>query len=165
MPIVASDYQAPAWCPGGHLQTVIPARLTPKPEVRYRREIVRTFDDDIVAWDWVDPPAPSAETPILVHFHGLEGASDSHYALALMKTCLERGWRGVVAHFRTCGGLMNLKPRAYYSGDSGDCRASVRSSMHLSSTVSGACWGITKFWLLVNEAPSVTGTSRNVRTR
>ena len=121
MPIVASDYQAPAWCPGGHLQTVIPARLTPKPEVRYRREIVRTFDDDIVAWDWVDPPAPSAETPILVHFHGLEGASDSHYALALMKTCLERGWRGVVAHFRTCGGLMNLKPRAYYSGDSGDC--------------------------------------------
>lgn len=121
MPITTSDYQAPGWCPGGHLQTVIPARLTPKPDVKYRREIVRTPDDDIVAWDWVDPANPAPETPVLVHFHGLEGGSNSHYALSLMKTCQARGWRGVVAHFRTCGGLMNIKPRAYFAGDSEDC--------------------------------------------
>ena len=121
MPIAVSDYQAPSWCPGGHLQTVIPARLSPKPVIHYRREIVRTPDNDIVAWDWVDPKAPSSETPVLVHFHGLEGGSDSHYALALMHACFERGWRGVVAHFRTCGGLMNLKPRAYFAGDVSDC--------------------------------------------
>ena len=27
------------------------------------------------------------------------------------------GWRGVVAHFRGCGGTLNAKPRAYHSGD------------------------------------------------
>ena len=29
-----------------------------------------------------------------------------------------RGWRGAVAHFRGCGGAINLAPRAYHSGDS-----------------------------------------------
>ena len=58
--------------------------------------------------------------PVLVHFHGLEGGSDSHYAEALMAKCAELGWRGLVAHFRSCGGLMNRKPRAYFAGDTAD---------------------------------------------
>ena len=27
------------------------------------------------------------------------------------------GWRGVVPHFRGCGGAPNTRPRAYHSGD------------------------------------------------
>jgi hypothetical protein len=53
-----------------------------------------------------------------VLFHGLEGSSRSHYALALMAAVMERGWRGVVVHFRGCGGELNRLPRAYHSGDS-----------------------------------------------
>ncbi|MDO5530651.1 YheT family hydrolase [Sutterella sp.] len=120
MPLSHSEYHAPSWCPGGHLQTVIPARITERPKVTYRREIVGMPDGDIVAWDWVTPEPTDPKAPVLVHFHGLEGASDSHYAEALMDSCVKRGWRGVVAHFRTCGGLMNLKPRAYFAGDTGD---------------------------------------------
>ena len=119
MPISVSDYHAPSWCPGGHLQTVIPARITRRPHPALRREIVDTPDGDIVAWDWSTPDPESPDAPVLVHFHGLEGASDSHYAQALMSECARRGWRGVVAHFRTCG-VMNLKPRAYFAGDTGD---------------------------------------------
>lgn len=55
MPISESLYQAPSWCPGGHLQTVIPARVTARPHIAYRREIVETPDGDIVAWDWSTP--------------------------------------------------------------------------------------------------------------
>lgn len=127
MPISESDYRAPSWCPGGHLQTVIPARVTARPKVKYRREIVRTPDDDIVAWDWSTPEPADPKAPVLVHFHGLEGASDSHYAEALMHECARLGWRGVVAHFRSCGGLKNLKPRAYFAGDTEDNAWTLRT--------------------------------------
>lgn len=120
MPISESLYQAPSWCPGGHLQTVIPARVTARPHIAYRREIVETPDGDIVAWDWSTPEPADLNAPVLVHFHGLEGGSDSHYAEALMAKCAELGWRGMVAHFRSCGGLMNRKPRAYFAGDTAD---------------------------------------------
>lgn len=38
-----------------------------------------------------------------------------------MAACVDRGWRGVVAHFRSCGGEINRLPRAYFAGDSDDC--------------------------------------------
>ncbi|HET9664713.1 MAG TPA: alpha/beta hydrolase, partial [Burkholderiales bacterium] len=31
-------YRAPAWLPGGHLQTLYPAAIMPRPVVSYRRE-------------------------------------------------------------------------------------------------------------------------------
>lgn len=120
MALIESDYRAPSWAKGGHVQTVVPAKLGRRPEVMYRREVVETPDADIVAWDWVDPASGAEDAPILVHFHGLEGSSRSHYAQYLMHWAEMRGWRGVVAHFRGCGGLPNLKPRAYHAGDTAD---------------------------------------------
>lgn len=72
-------------------------------------------------WDWTVPEPVDPAAPVLVHFHGLEGSSRSHYAEALMSACVDRGWRGVVAHFRSCGGEINRLPRAYFAGDSDDC--------------------------------------------
>ena len=121
MPISTSDYHAPTWCVGGHLQTVIPAKVSTKPQVEYRREHVSTPDGDFMIWDWLQPEPLRADTPVLVLFHGLEGSSHSHYALSLMDECKKWGWRGVVAHFRSCGGELNRLPRAYFAGDSDDC--------------------------------------------
>lgn len=58
--------------------------------------------------------------PLVVLFHGLEGSSQSHYALAMMQALAVRGWNGCVAHFRGCSGPLNLLPRAYHSGDSAE---------------------------------------------
>ena len=121
MPVIASDYVAPRWLPGAHLQTVVPARLSPRPPVSYRREMIDTPDGDFMLFDWAEPEPEALTAPVLVHFHGLEGDSHSHYAEALMYACAQRGWRGVVAHFRGCGGLPNRLPRAYFAGDSDDC--------------------------------------------
>lgn len=121
MPISVSDYKAPSWCRGGHLQTVIPAKLSHRPRVNYRREHVETPDGDFVLWDWVTPEPVAADVPVLVLFHGLEGSSHSHYALSLMNECVQWGWRGVVAHFRSCGGELNRLPRAYFAGDTQEC--------------------------------------------
>ncbi len=108
-------YRAPPWLPGGHAQTIWPAFLR-RPGVPMRRERVSTPDGDGWSFDWLDAPStPGA--PVVVLFHGLEGSSSSHYARALMDEARRAGWRGVVPHFRGCGGELNAKPRAYHLGD------------------------------------------------
>jgi hypothetical protein len=112
----ASPFRSPGWLRGGHVQTIWPY-LLPRIATRYRRERVDTPDGDFWDFDWVDPADPSPESPLLILLHGLEGGSDSHYARALMAAVAAQGWRGVVPHFRGCGGEPNRRPRAYHSGD------------------------------------------------
>jgi predicted alpha/beta-fold hydrolase len=109
-----AGYRAPWWLPGAHLQTVYPSLFLRGPAPAYRRERWQTPDADFIELDWIEGP-PGA--PLLVVFHGLEGSSASHYAAALMRGAAARRWRGVVAHFRGCGGRPNDRPRAYHSGD------------------------------------------------
>lgn len=120
-PLPASpDYAAPRWLPGGHVQTIVAAKLLPRPKVDYRRERWDTPDGDFIDLDFACPEPADPAAPVLVHFHGLEGSSRSHYALALMRVVADRGWRGVVAQFRGCSGEANRLPRAYHSGDSAE---------------------------------------------
>lgn len=106
-----SDYRAPWWLPGGHLQTLA-AALAPAPRISWRRERWETPDGDFIELDWADGVGP-----LLALFHGLEGGSSSHYARSIAAYALERGWRCVVPHFRGCSGELNRRPRAYHSGD------------------------------------------------
>jgi len=112
----ASPYSGPAWLPGGHAQTIWPY-LLPRPVVAYRRERVDAPDGDFWDFDWIDAPPDAIDPPLVALFHGLEGSSDSHYARALMAAVTASAWRGVVPHFRGCGGESNRLPRAYHSGD------------------------------------------------
>ena len=109
-------YIAPNWLPGGHAQTIWPL-LIKGPLPRYRRERWETPDEDFIDLDWIDG-APGA--PCVALFHGLEGSSRSHYARRLMHAVKQRGWHGVVVHFRGCSGEANRLPRAYHSGDSAE---------------------------------------------
>lgn len=118
MPLIESTYRAPIWLPGAHLQTIAAARLVPLPRVEYRRERWETPDSDFVDVDFALPEPAAAQAPVLVLFHGLEGCSQSHYARAVMRAVADRGWRGLVPHFRGCSGEPNRLPRAYHSGDS-----------------------------------------------
>jgi predicted alpha/beta-fold hydrolase len=108
------NYHSPRWLPGGHLQTIYPAKYLAKPEVDFRRERWPTPDSDFIDVDFVDG-APGQ--PFVVLFHGLEGSSDSHYARSLMALLKAKGWSGAVPHFRGCSGEINQAPRFYHSGD------------------------------------------------
>lgn len=116
-----TGYAAPAWLPGGNLQTIWAAlfalRTVGEPP-QYRRERWDTHDGDFVDLDWLEaaPPVP-AGAPLLVLFHGLEGSSRSHYAQAFAHWASQRGWQFALPHFRGCSGELNLAPRAYHSGD------------------------------------------------
>lgn len=109
-----SDYSAPFWLPGGHLQTIWPAKLVRPPEVTLKRERWDTPDGDFIDVDFVEG-LPGK--PFIVLFHGLEGSSDSHYARALLSFIEALGWSGALPHFRGCSGELNKAPRFYHSGD------------------------------------------------
>ena len=88
------------------------------PAVEYRRERWEIPDGDFIDVDFALPEPAAHVAPVLVMFHGLEGDSQSHYARSTMRWFADRGWRGVVIHFRGCSGEANRLPRAYHSGDS-----------------------------------------------
>jgi predicted alpha/beta-fold hydrolase len=116
-------YYPPRWLPTSHAQTIIPALFARLPAVDYRRERWTTPDGDFIELDWIAYPegsaaAPPPDAPLFVLFHGLEGSSDSHYARVLMATARGFGWHGVVPHFRSCSGPLNLAPRFYHLADS-----------------------------------------------
>lgn len=99
-----------------HLQTIWAAKCAQRPRVNWRHETWNTPDGDRLRASWAGVAAPNTR-PVLVVFHGLEGSAQSHYAQALATEALSRGWDCVLPHFRGCGGLPNLMPRAYHSGD------------------------------------------------
>jgi len=112
------NYTAPAWLPGGNLQTIWPALYARRafgPRPHFRRERWNTPDGDFIDVDWLQTPTPGAV--LLVLFHGLEGSSQSHYAQAFADFAREHGLAYAVPHFRGCSGEINLAPRAYHSGD------------------------------------------------
>lgn len=121
------NYEAPWWLPGGHLQTIWPALYSRRafgPAPRFKRERWIAPDMDFVDVDFSDPAAlvadPAAQPssrPLLVLFHGLEGSSGSHYALAFADYARSHGMAFAVPHFRGCSGELNLAPRVYHSGD------------------------------------------------
>jgi predicted alpha/beta-fold hydrolase len=117
---IPPPYAAPRWLPGGHAQTIYAALAAPRPTVTYRRERWDTPDGDFIDLDWLDGSPLPPRSPLVVLFHGLEGGSQSHYALALMAALQRTAWCGVVVHFRGCSGEPNRLPRAYHSGDSGE---------------------------------------------
>lgn len=110
-------YRAPFWLPGGNLQSIWAGLAAPAPRALaalYRRERWDTPDGDFIDVDFLDGPRGA---PWLVLFHGLEGSSRSHYALAFAEAARARGWSFAVPHFRGCSGELNRGPRAYHSGD------------------------------------------------
>lgn len=116
------NYQAPWWLPGGDLQTIWAATRSSRyqsAQPQFRRERWTSPDQDFVDVDWLQDAAgiKPDHRPLLVVFHGLEGASDSHYAQAFADAARARNWACAVPHFRGCSGEINRAPRAYHSGD------------------------------------------------
>ena len=113
------NYRAPQWLPGGNLQTIVAAKLARSfSGVRpaFLRERWDTPDGDFIDVDWLKPKCADG-APLWVMFHGLEGSSSSHYALACADYARRQGIGFAVAHFRGCSGELNRAPRAYHSGD------------------------------------------------
>ncbi len=115
IPRYTTSYNAPAWLPGGNLQTLYPYFYKPAPRFNYRRERWELDDGDFVDVDWTNG---SMDAPLVIFFHGLEGGSSSHYILSIINDLSHYQWRSAVIHFRGCSGMPNRLSRAYHAGDS-----------------------------------------------
>ncbi|KAF4351111.1 hypothetical protein F8388_013216 [Cannabis sativa] len=64
-----------------HVETIFAAFFRSVPDVRLRRECIRTKDDGSVALDWVsgDDRSLSPDSPLLILLPGLTGGSDDSY--------------------------------------------------------------------------------------
>jgi hypothetical protein len=86
--------------------------------IRSRRERIATRDGDFVDLDWADGAPPGS--PLILVLHGLEGSSQSHYAVGLMREAVARRWRAVTLNFRSCSGELNRRLPFYHSGHTDD---------------------------------------------
>lgn len=112
-------YRAPWWLPGGNAQTIWAARVSRRhagPAPQWQRERWTTPDGDFIDVDTARHDT-RADAPLLVLFHGLEGSSESQYAIAFADFAARSGMAFAVPHFRGCSGELNWAPRAYHSGD------------------------------------------------
>ncbi len=123
---IATPFSPPFWLTNPHLQTILP-KLLVKKMPNYRRELVSdSFNKNKVAYDFYDceneqkTTDEKYQTPIVVLFHGLEGGSDSHYAMTLADTVHKFGWHFVVPHYRSCGGVAVEGNIFYNAGDTAE---------------------------------------------
>tara|TARA_B100000029_G_scaffold406898_1_gene407642 strand:+ start:438 stop:1298 length:861 start_codon:yes stop_codon:yes gene_type:complete len=81
-------------------------------------------DGDFIDLDWLGPE--TADLPIILILHGLEGSSDSHYVRGLTTKLEKHNVRSCVMHFRGCSGEPNQLARSYHGGETGDLNSTVQ---------------------------------------
>jgi len=118
MPYGNSDFQPAWWLPGSHSQTLWPYFFHRPGKFEYDTERLELPDGDFVDLCWTQ----NDSGPLVTVFHGLEGGIRSHYIAGILNTIHNKGWRGVLMHFRGCSGVANRLERSYHSGDTGDIR-------------------------------------------
>ena len=104
------------WLSSPHAQTLWPVLCRRRPRPPLRRERLELPDGDFLDLDWTI----GERGPLALVLHGLEGSSESHYALGLLAALVRQGRRGVVMHFRGCGGQPNRLARGYCAADTAD---------------------------------------------
>lgn len=103
-----------------HLQTLLPRLLRRRITLQPHWQRLTLPDSDFVDLAWSEDPAAARDKPRVVLFHGLEGSFHSPYAHGLLQVWKDRGWLGVVMHFRGCSGVPNRLNRIYHSGETDD---------------------------------------------
>ncbi len=122
MPLVeSSNYQAPWWLPGGHLQTIAPALLRQPRLVTTERERLELADGDFLDLDW----RREERSKLAILSHGLEGSSRAKYIQSMADTLWQAGWDVLAWNCRSCSGEVNRLPRFYHSGASDDLKLVV----------------------------------------
>ncbi|KAK9274984.1 hypothetical protein L1049_022241 [Liquidambar formosana] len=110
-----------------HVETIFASFFRTCPDVRLRRECLRTKDDGSVALDWVsgDDRQLPAESPVLILLPGLTGGSQDTYVRHMLARARSNGWRVVVFNSRGCGESPVTTPQFYSASFIEDLREVV----------------------------------------
>ncbi|EOU9539835.1 hydrolase [Cronobacter dublinensis] len=116
----SSHFQPMPGVSNPHLQTMLPRVLRRRLQFEPHWQRLDLPDGDFVDLAFSENPEQARHKPRLVVFHGLEGSLHSPYAHGLIHAAKQRGWLGVVMHFRGCSGVPNKMERIYHSGETED---------------------------------------------
>ena len=117
--ITNSDFRSAFGLSNPHLQTLLPFFIK-KRNTTFLQQTLELDDGDFLDLSWTEKAINGK--PVVVVFHGLEGSIESHYASGIMRAIKQRGWCGVLMHFRGCSGRLNRLARSYHSGETSDAR-------------------------------------------
>jgi len=115
-----SDFKPAWWLANAHLQTMMAKYLRRHEKIDTITEILELPDNDFIELAWTEIPPANNTRPIVVLLHGLAGSKDSHYAKGMLQALKNKGWIGVLMHFRGCGKQPNRQAHSYHSGDTRD---------------------------------------------
>jgi len=113
MPLIPhSNYKAPFWLLGGHLQTIFPAIFYNSKPIPLRRERIDTADGDFIDMDRLE----NGSRKLYILSHGLEGSSRAPYNLRILHYLNTQGLDALAWNFRGCSGVPNRLKTFYHSG-------------------------------------------------
>lgn len=118
MPLHPSAYAAPRLLRAGHLQTILGALAPARARPAFASELLSLPDGDRLRLGWLR----AGHTRLVILSHGLEGSMRAGYIRGMATAGVHAGWDVLAWDYRGCGGLVNLLPRAYHSGESEDLR-------------------------------------------
>ncbi|MFN2106334.1 MAG: YheT family hydrolase [Candidatus Promineifilaceae bacterium] len=118
---------SPLWM-NAHAQTILANSLRPTNGVEFHRIRLDTEDGDFIDLDFASVPGVrlTADAPIVLLLHGLEGSARSSYAYETYRQLAQRGVRAVGMNFRSCSGEMNRTTRLYHAGKTDDVHLVVK---------------------------------------
>lgn len=118
-----TPFRAPFFLSNPHVQTILPKFIKlQKPNYQRKLHPDNTGTTQ-VAYDFVfanTDHKPNHDKPLALMFHGLEGSSESHYAMAFAHRAHKLGYDAVIVHFRGCGGIDNTSVLDYNAGDTAE---------------------------------------------
>ncbi|KAK3228162.1 hypothetical protein Dsin_008024 [Dipteronia sinensis] len=105
-----------------HVETIFAAFFRSLPDVRLKRECLRTKDNGSVALDWVsgDHERLPPDSPLLILLPGLTGGSGDTYVRHMLLRARSKQWRVVVFNSRGCGDSPVTTPQFYSASFLGD---------------------------------------------
>lgn len=126
MPLIASEYQAPCWMPGGDLQSAWPHWYCAPPDYGYQRTRIHTLDDDFLDLDVMGQGARR----VGIVTHGLEGNSRRWYVRAQVRALLTSGYDAIAWNMRGCSGEPNRKVFYYHGGATYDLETVIQYALN-----------------------------------
>ncbi|MES2795491.1 MAG: alpha/beta fold hydrolase [Bacteroidota bacterium] len=114
-----TPYKPPFFLPNGHFQTIIPSIFRKVRGINYKRERIKTPDNDFLDLDWCFASNKSQIEnckDLVIISHGLEGDSHRQYAKGMAKIFVENGFDTLAWNFRGCGNELNKTHIFYHSG-------------------------------------------------
>ncbi|KAK1382268.1 Embryogenesis-associated protein EMB8 [Heracleum sosnowskyi] len=129
-----------------HLETIFAAWFRTLPEVRFKRQCLRSQDGGSLTLDWVagDVSKLPVNAPVLILLPGLTGGSEDSYVRHMLLRARSKGWRVVVFNSRGCGDSPVTTSQFYSASYTEDIREVVKhvSSRYPEAKLYAAGWSI-----------------------